>query len=480
MSIKKIVESLLLLTIVCFGSLMMILLSLKWKLVYIAAIGLLALVLGSRNKNDVLFALLLVTLCFRIDKKFLFFPYMGGSIGLRIGFEDVLIISIFMVNLWNPDFSFFRRARRLSRIVVPWCILLAVSLLSNVNSGVPLSGIGLMMDMIRCFLLFILAANYFTNEKRISNAIVLLAITVIIQGAITIYQYKTSSLIPGLRYLGQHDDLYQESWLPEEHIRAGGTRGGPNDLAGYMVLILPVVMAMIVQKKGAARGLMAASVLLGITSMIFTFSRSGWGCIVIAFTIFGIMFLSREGTKGKIAPAIVLVCFVFLGIFHYFPLIKMRLSSGDYGSSLSRIPLMVNSINAIMDNPFLGVGINNYSASIAKYDTTGVYKESSYRGGEYPVHNILLLHFAELGIAGGLVFCWLWIACLREVACSAFGGNRLWSIVAMGGLSGMLGQFVFYQVHWGYFESYLPFWVVLALCVGWKNHLDVAVEHRFG
>jgi putative inorganic carbon (hco3(-)) transporter len=467
---NKIIYFGILATVVVVSSLVMVLLPLKWQLVYIAGVAFLALVSASKNKNDILFALLLVTLSFRIDKKFIFFPYMGGSRGLRIGLEDIILISLFFVNIFKYNSFILNKIRRVPKIVIPWFLFLFVSLLSNINSGLPLSGIGLIIDIIRCFTIFVFAMNYFTTERRVYFGIILLAITVLMQGVVTIYQYKTSSLIPGLRYLGQHDDLYQESWLPAENIRAGGTLGGPNDLAGYMVLILPVLAAILVQNRRAWSGLLvSASIILGITGLIFTFSRSGWACLGIALTLFAILYIAREGVSHTVTPAIVLTCLILFGVFYYYPLIKTRLLSDDFGSSYSRIPLMINSMNAIKDNPFLGLGINNYSASIRKYDTTGIYAESSFRGGEYPVHNVLLLHFAELGVVGGCLFCWLWIACFREVFRCSFTENRFHSIVAMGVFSGMIGQFVFYQVQWGYFESYLPFWVVLALCLGCRS-----------
>jgi hypothetical protein len=409
---------------------------------------------------------------------------MGGSRGLRIGFEDIILISLFFANAFKNDLHFLNRIRRESNIVIPWLLFLFICLLSNINSGLPLSGIGLIIEMIRCFAIFIFAINYFTTEKRVLIGIGLLAVTVGIQGLVSIFQYMSSSLIPGLQYLGQHDDLYQEGWLPSSQIRPGGTLGGPNDLAGYIVMLLPVIISFILYKRRSWSWLcVAISIMLGMTGLILTFSRGGWVSLVIALMIYGILYIRRGYISNKITAIIFLSCILSIGVLYNYPLIKLRLFSEDYGSSSSRVPLMIDSLNVIKNNPYIGVGINNYSAVISKYDTTGVYVESSFRGGEYPVHNMLLLHFAELGIAGGLIFCWLWLACFQEVFRCCFIYNRFHSIVAIGVFSGMFGQFLIYQVHWGYFESYLPFWVILSLCIGLKeisynNRIKIIINRK--
>ena len=69
--------------------------------------------------------------------------------------------------------------------------------------------------------------------------------------------------------------------------------------------------------------------------------------------------------------------------------------SYDYNSSYLRIPMNKTALEVIKHYP-LGVGLNNYTLVSPSYD---YYDISSYF--PFPVHNIFLLNFAELGIAGG-------------------------------------------------------------------------------
>lgn len=439
----------------------------------IACLTGLLLVLGSAicgRPKEFLFGLLVITLGFRIDKILISFPYMGGTAGLRIALEDVLLVCLFFISLVNYRGLSQKTPNLVPRVSIPFLLFYCFSAISYLASDRPLSGFALLMDFARGFTVFLVAVNYFTNERRVYQGVVLVAITIALEGIIALVQYHVARGIPGLGILGQHDNIYQEAWLGSDEIRAGGTLGGPNDLALYVVLLLPLVTAVLVHKSRLRSKLIAViSIFFGISALVVTFSRTGWICFGLGMMILCLLLMRRIKLAKLVPMAAVVASVGGLVSFLYLPLIELRVSSDDRGSAYSRIPLMLDSFYAVRDNVITGVGINNYSSSILKYDVSGVYNDSNGRGFGYPVHNIFLLHFAEVGVLGGIVFCWFWLGCFVEVGQAYLRGNNLTSVVAAGFFAGMLGQLGFYQTQWGYLGSYLPFWVGLALAIGMKN-----------
>lgn len=75
------------------------------------------------------------------------------------------------------------------------------------------------------------------------------------------------------------------------------------------------------------------------------------------------------------------------------------------GSGVSRVRYWKTAVEIIKNKPMLGVGLNNYSLFSKKYIEDRVSTSS------YP-HNFFLKMFADIGIAGGLLFSFLFIGML--------------------------------------------------------------------
>jgi O-antigen ligase len=80
--------------------------------------------------------------------------------------------------------------------------------------------------------------------------------------------------------------------------------------------------------------------------------------------------------------------------------IRERIETSDEGSARSRIDMMIDAFAMIEDNYIAGVGLNNYSVVIPKYDITGIHRAWKAT----TVHNLFLLIAAETGLASMLLF----------------------------------------------------------------------------
>ncbi len=204
-------------------------------------------------------------------------------------------------------------------------------------------------------------------------------------------------------------------------LRAYGSFSHPNVFAGFLVLasIANLLIIRDIFKAGKIRSLIFERANLKIkkskaflliilffqvVALLFTFSRSAW----IGFILFVIGFMVLLIRKKEIVMTQILaVALFFMGLFVliYLPIVQTRFahsSTNEIASTVERINGYQESFSVIKQNLFLGVGAGNYT--LAQYDLN-----QDLHGWEYqPVHNVILLVLAELGIIG---FSLLLICC---------------------------------------------------------------------
>lgn len=78
-----------------------------------------------------------------------------------------------------------------------------------------------------------------------------------------------------------------------------------------------------------------------------------------------------------------------------------RLTADDDGSAAIRLPLLKVAKEIIEDNPLVGTGLNNYRATMTRYDKTGISVSQIFPN---PVHNVFAHVAAEVGIPGAILF----------------------------------------------------------------------------
>lgn len=448
--------------IAAFGYLIAVRLPIKWAVGLLCGFLLLGSMLIIKRARAILLGLLIVSLPFRIDQILVSFSEMGGTSGLRVSLVDPILILILAFNLANPPAKIVRKMIFFSKISKIWLLLLFFLFVSYVSSGFPLRGLAFIIEVLRCFLVFIVIKDYFITETRILTALLLISFGVGIQGVISYLQFHNASLIEGLSTLGQSQAVYREGWQLAGQIRPGGTVGGPNDLAHYLIMQIPMVGVLLLAKiRPSARIFALICLVLGYVSLILTFSRIGWIAAIIGMACLAFLVNGKAHKKNDILKKYsLLVVILVIVIVVTLPIISQRLFSEDYGAAYSRIPMLANSLKAVLANPIFGVGINNYVSVSWEYDITGIYR---LMGIPHPVHNVILLHFVELGILGGVIFCWLWAECFRQVYRKYKRTSGLRSMIAAGFLAAMISDFFFLQVQWGYIEGYLPFWLILGI-----------------
>lgn len=196
-------------------------------------------------------------------------------------------------------------------------------------------------------------------------------------------------------------------------LRAYGLTGHPNALGALLAVLLLALLPAVLRARGWCRWALMVTLLLGLTGLLFSFSRNAWlafGGGLLALAIAARASRQSEaptpqGTRTQLVTlAIVAVTAVavFLLFATYRDLIASRLFHLDIpveATSLSeRQRDAAIAVDLIGQHPW-GVGAGNYPVAGRELDPAA-----------RTVHNVPLLAAAELGLPGLLLLVWLGLA----------------------------------------------------------------------
>jgi O-antigen ligase len=183
----------------------------------------------------------------------------------------------------------------------------------------------------------------------------------------------------------------------ESFLRAYGTLPHPNILGGFALILLLGPIAFFMRKE-RPNNLALLLLIPGIVLLALTFSRSAW-LALIAFSLI-LIWKSKYFDRKRLAVLLAIIAISFIGaLFPYRQLVQARTlnttSHSEEFSFIGRAWLSGESIKMIRDHPINGVGIGSFIIELSRHAGEGYVIE--------PVHNILLLAGAELGIPGLLL-----------------------------------------------------------------------------
>lgn len=212
-----------------------------------------------------------------------------------------------------------------------------------------------------------------------------------------------------------------------EHGRATGTFILPGELAGFLIVLVPIAYAVGCVARGAAlRALGWVAFALGIVALALTYSRAGW----MGFAAAAAFLLAVRTRRGIGAGALVVlagvVAVVLLFNAHHDP-------SEDY----TRLSIWQTAVQIVDRFPLTGVGPFNFSR---------LYASLRAPDGDptaFHAHNLYLTFFAEFGIIGLLAVAWtMWrfAVVLRQRVTAAQSSDALLALAAAAGLVGVAVQ----------------------------------------
>ena len=245
------------------------------------------------------------------------------------------------------------------------------------------------------------------SGARMRGVVWSLLIAGIFMGTISVYQYFTGTF--GNYYWGFAQSSYMQYAGTQEGYRISGPVGDPNFYAMVMVVLVPLALERLLDEGSRPLRMMAlwAFIVIALT-VVFTYSRGGF--VALAAAIFAWFFLYP--LRAKYFPILILVGVAFLMLIpqEYLARIstlKELISAPSVGFRTQDIALRgrasetMAGLEMIRQNPFLGVGLNNYTVHYLSYAKgLGLAPTATERAA----HNLYLEVAAETGLLGLSVF----------------------------------------------------------------------------
>lgn len=210
------------------------------------------------------------------------------------------------------------------------------------------------------------------------------------------------------------------------HGRAVGTFILPGELAGYLVVLIPVAYAIgAIAKTASLRALSRAVLAVSVVALAMTFSRAGWmGCAAAVALL-----VAARTRKPAISAAVIgagAIAIALLFNAHHDP-------SEDY----TRLSIWPAAIAIIDRFPLFGVGPFDFSRLYA------IVRAPDGDATAFHAHSLYLTFFAELGLAGAAAVAWTIVRFtgeLRSRLLAATSPAAFLSCAVAAGLAGVAVQ----------------------------------------
>lgn len=312
------------------------------------------------------------------------------------------------------------------------------------NVGDTRAAVTVLIFLLICFLI---ASNFFSTRERLSA----------LKHFLVIYGLAMA-LFALVQHFSWNGRFY---WLrPTEATSAFGPFANHNHFAGYMELLIPLPIALIITRavRTELRVLYGfAAMMMGVAAVL-SLSRGGIISVVASMMFLVLMSVRsirrRENTSGKrrvpqvasqVAVVVAIIGVICAGIFWIGadPVIN-RVTQGQPVSGESQRETFFSSrgwvwrdtATMIRSNPLLGVGLGAYETAFSIY-TKG---DGSLRVPQ--AHNDYLQIVADCGVVGGLIALWFIVAVFRAVARGISSHDPLYAGLALGSGAGLFGLLV--------------------------------------
>ncbi|MGE5632713.1 MAG: O-antigen ligase family protein [Caulobacteraceae bacterium] len=337
---------------------------------------------------------------------------------------------------------------RINPLDVLVILLGTVLIYSSVTSYTVKSSILALLMHIAFIVFYFVLTNTIKTRQQLLSLIALLVMTSSVAALYGLYQYK---------FGGATSEAWVDTTMFEDiKSRVGSTFDNPNVFGEYLVLIIPVAVAMLWGQKGRFSKLMTmvlAAVML--VCLMVTYSRGAYIGIVLAAGLFAVLRDKRFVVLGIIG--LLLLPFILPpSVINRFASIgNLQDTSSSY-----RISVWLGSLKIVRDfwPSGIGLGLEPFKLIYPKYSLTAAYAFHS--------HNIYLQLLIETGATGFVLFLGMLLVFYKTTLTNFYKTKdkflSTFMIAISAGLAGYLVQGLVENI-WYNYRVLLSFWVMMAL-----------------
>ena len=324
--------------------------------------------------------------------------------------EIVMILLIFM---WGKRILFQNAGVRLfPRIALPWLFLTFPALWAASRTiDDPNVSIWMMYQLTLGFTFFL----YLINNPRPKKDYIIFAWiiggTLIFESFLGHMQsmFKTNL---GLEFLGASLARVERIKGTIEISRMSGTLVNANLFAGYIAMFMAFPLSLFISRKVHPQKRFLLTLILFAAGMAIlgSKSRGTWMSVglVYSIVIFVVLRTRMHTTRAFLAYSWA-IFLLLVGVLSA-PGVLERLTATDSGSVDARWYMNHIAMNLIQDNPWTGVGFDNYTYFFNAYDDTEIGHSYQF---PFIVHNGYLYTASEYGIPALLLLLLLWYRVFR-------------------------------------------------------------------
>ncbi|MFC1657837.1 O-antigen ligase family protein [Candidatus Omnitrophota bacterium] len=339
----------------------------------------------------------------------LFIPISAAATEIFTGWA---ILSFIIKKMIKPEFGFIKK---LPNLFLLFFIIFCGLSLFNSGPFLKISVRALFAKWLEYIFIFLAAGDTLADSKRLRNAVTILLVMGAVVGIDVLFQQFL-----GIEFLRHRPLVFKK--IMRIHIITGPFKHY-NDLATYLVCILPLAVSLflIKAKKKIYYVVLFLMVALLSLCLLFTFSRGGWLGFMAAALL--MLFLSRLNRRVLIIVGIFILLITLMPkarerVAYTFKTAYFQKAASQkkkrYVGDANRFLYWDTAFAMIKENPFLGQGVGTYMAQSSHY--TPKKRKIPY------AHNCYLQIWAETGIFALLSFL-LFLGSILYKAIKAFRGS---------------------------------------------------------
>jgi len=186
----------------------------------------------------------------------------------------------------------------------------------------------------------------------------------------------------------------------------GGIIGDENDVALAVTMVIPFAFASIFSARTRMHKVLYVGIVgLMVASVISTYSRGGFlGLIPVLFYCFLLLPKKRTGVAIGIVLVAGVLMFAPQSYWDEMATIERDAVDTEQGTGALRRDYWEIAWRMFLDNPIVGVGLDNFTWNIPEYQSEEQYGRMGRGFAGSAAHSIYFTLLAELGIAGAFIF----------------------------------------------------------------------------